>query len=329
MSEGRGLHCPNCSQQVAPGVRCWSCGTVTPLSLGRRIARVGACFAPLAFCAFFGGLGVLMAHFEGKAEDERREAQRKLDAIDAAEQKAKEEARLAAWRAANQPPEFPAGAIYRPTFVTKVGTTTAGVAFVVDGVGPRPIVLTARHLLGPVGGLAQEIPPWKLKDALSNLILSPAFGQVSDQDRVSLGQSVIPLATRDDPGAAQAGDVVAFWTPRTVAWLKAFRLAAAPPAKGDRVWLLSPLPSGTAQLHPATCYGFRDGEVGFKYDDRDLDLRGTSGAPILNGAGEVVGINIGSFKSDKGLRPLLGSATLVSKFLNPLRRACQAHPPGE
>ena len=49
------------------------------------------------------------------------------------------------------------------------------------------------------------------------------------------------------------------------------------------------------RLHPATCDGKdENGNLVYEFKDRSLNLAATSGAPILNAAGEVVAINVAS-----------------------------------
>jgi hypothetical protein len=68
-------------------------------------------------------------------------------------------------------------------------------------------------------------------------------------------------------------------------------LAAEPPKKGDPVWLAAEIGGSDARLHPAQVELVVD--HGFMYSFAEkLQLRATSGAPVVDARGHVVGINL-------------------------------------
>lgn len=99
-----------------------------------------------------------------------------------------------------------------------------------------------------------------------------------------------PLGTR-----SESGDVVAFWMPSS-AKITTAKLADTAAKKGDAVWLMAAVLQGappTQRLHQAVVIGL-DPHGSLIYQFKDvISIQATSGAPVLNAKGEVVGINLG------------------------------------
>ena len=79
-------------------------------------------------------------------------------------------------------------------------------------------------------------------------------------------------------------------------------LASRDVAPGDPVWLLAQPASGVATpglLHRAWVLRTQ-GFLAFRYDDQSLGPDQTSGAALINAAGEVVGLNVGYTRSSSG-----------------------------
>lgn len=207
--------------------------------------------------------------------------------------------------------------LYRPTFDTSLGRVEAGTASCVqlEGVS-RPVILTALHLFGPAGGLAQDIAPGQLAKTVHGYNLQP----------IGPGRALAGSAGTALSLPAQAGDIAAFWCPDKVK-LKPLRLGAMP-RKGDPVWLAAQVVGGAPEeqlLHPATYQGLHEGMLVFVYKNSGLELRATSGAPILNSSGQLVGINYGGGSEDGHL---VGLANPVSRFGPPLLKAARSSQPG-
>ena len=91
--------------------------------------------------------------------------------------------------------------------------------------------------------------------------------------------------------------------------LRKLKLAVAAPVNGDTIWLAARVGESEARLHQATVVQI-DGDWMFFEYAAELDLAATSGAPVLNAAGEVVGLNLGGGKMPDG--KFVGSANPVT-----------------
>jgi hypothetical protein len=205
--------------------------------------------------------------------------------------------------------------VYYPKFITTEGEYTAGSIFVVsnpfDPAGP-PMALSAQHLMA-VGDRevpGDQVPTFVKKVVIIEHETGRELGQVGPALR-------IPGATSPTQEVGSSRDLVAF-TSSTELKVKAFVLAAAAPAVGDRVFLFALFADARGRvLHQGTVTG--NDETGLHYElDENIRLTGASGAPVLNAAGEVVGLHSTSGPCGKhrcanansvtSIRALLGAA---------------------
>lgn len=221
-------------------------------------------------------------------------------------------------------PAVPDGLVFRPRFRMRDGEINAGTAFAVNVKGQaRPVILTALHLFGPAGGYREQVPAEKLPEAGQGMTLRDAF--VKGAAPIKLGASVLAIvgsAPFREPSAA--GDVAAFWAPAGAA-LHPAPLAEKAPGRGEEVWLAAALVEGGRpgqRLHRAVVGG-KSRFLAYVFDDK-LELQATSGAPVLNARGEVVGIHVGG--TERRGRTV-GVATPVDAFRGPLLQACEKSPP--
>lgn len=220
------------------------------------------------------------------------------------------------------PPKLTAEAIFRPAFETSLGRVDAGTAFVVEWHG-RQVVLSALHLLGTAGGLAREVAAADVPRVVTALELSPCFEGPNVQ-KVAVPAAAISIPSARPLGAisAGAGDVIAFWLPADANG-PALKLADAAPKSGERVWLAASVMAGGtpgAQLHAAKVIEVDEaGDLLYAFDQATLELRATSGAPVLNAAGHVVAINLGGGSPNPG--QLLGVGNPISRFRSSLEKA--------
>ena len=212
---------------------------------------------------------------------------------------------IAAANAMAEPPKAVADAICRPTFELKDQPLSAGTAFLMEtGVEKHPAVLvTAHHLLGPMGGLPAEVAwsdvPKSVRRATCKSIVTPAQTWTG-----------APIAI---PGAASFNNQtkdglrdIALLTVQGKPVTKPLKLAPAQPKLGDTVWLVAQLVSGAPKdklLFKARVSRVQDLALNYIVDDPQgtFELRATSGAPVVNERGEVVAVNLAGGRAAEGL----------------------------
>lgn len=190
------------------------------------------------------------------------------------------------------PPTPPAHAVLRPLILTRQGQVDAGAAFVIRSEDGSQLLLSALHLLGPAGGLARQVGGDEVTEMVQALV-----ARAVDDDSVRLGTReplTIAGARAMTPDALDA-DLLAFAVDpdAVVGDVGVLELAEASPEAGARVWLLAQVPGRPGLLHAARVSRRSAKELEYEFDDRNLDLRATSGAPILGADGRVVAVHLG------------------------------------
>lgn len=102
---------------------------------------------------------------------------------------------------------------------------------------------------------------------------------------------VLPDARIDVPEPISIRDIAAFSINKT-SRVRPARLAQQAPRRGETVWLAARF-SDTARTRQATVVEQTEHSYIFRYLDSSRGIPFTSGSPVLNSSGEVVGINIG------------------------------------
>lgn len=223
---------------------------------------------------------------------------------------------LAAAVAAGPPPVVD-GFVLRPVFHTSSGDVLAGTAFGLD-VGGRYVVVTAYHLFGPNGGLPSLVPPGEIPafvpsatvvDAWTGARVGDTHAALAIPDARPMGDSAaydLALFPMDRPSPVDALSISGKTT------LRPAILAPAPPRTGDPVWVAAPLVGGAPdapRVLPAQVVEVNADWVFYRFERADVDLTATSGAPVLDGSGRVVGVHLGGGKVGN---ELIGSANPLS-----------------
>lgn len=207
------------------------------------------------------------------------------------------------------------GAVCRPEFTVDHKSYRAGTAFVVAT--ERAVLLTAQHLFSPEGGLKDAVR-WQ---DMPQRARSASCRQVAGNGQWLAGPALAidgahPMSPDDDSGSVN--DVAVFPLNGKLA-TSSLALAANAPAIGARVWLVAKMQDegeSASLLHPATVVGFQNGAMLFSYDDPNIDLKATSGAPIVDSSGRVVGLNLGG-----GYDPESKAVVGVADDLDVIRKA--------
>lgn len=218
------------------------------------------------------------------------------------------------------PPPIAAEHIYQPVLVSPAGETKAGTAFVVYASGHNgPIMLTALHLFGPAGFFDKQLRPDELKTIHGGRIdfaLSTATAAL-------MGPPIILAGTAPLGEDSPLGDVAAFEL-RVVNNLRPLGFAEQSPKTGQTVWLVARQGGegkyANQYLHQATVTSVDRREIQYVLANSQINLQGTSGAPLVNSEGSVVGIHLGGEQR----RLPVGVAHNVERF----RAALEATPDG-
>jgi hypothetical protein len=185
------------------------------------------------------------------------------------------------------PPMIAPSALLRPVFNTTEGEIPAGSAFMVR-VGDHKLLLTAHHLFGPMGGMSRDIPPDELpkvfKSVRAKSSADPALSVESSQ-----------LVAIADAHAFEKGDFshdLAAFVLEPPANATVLELASAMPAVGARVYLLAEPIGKPVGLFSGRVTFLGPTALAYTLDDTTMQLAGSSGAPVLDAHGRVVGTNL-------------------------------------
>ncbi len=219
-------------------------------------------------------------------------------------------------------PSVPDACLFRPTFETDLGSVTAGTAFpVLLSSSQGHVLVSALHLLGPSGGLSEDIPPEKVRTSVDSIVLSDLF---EEGQLLEFKANVIEILETAPMGeVSKYGDVVVFSLPNEVD-VNPFEFASSLPKINDPVWLAAQLVDGAPEskkLHRGIFLGVdEEQDLIVRFDNPKLELRATSGAPIVDSNGKVIAINLGGW-TDAGI--VYGVGNPITRFLRALDTAIQ------
>ncbi|MCH9688453.1 MAG: serine protease [Deltaproteobacteria bacterium] len=184
----------------------------------------------------------------------------------------------------------PEEAWVRPTFVTTDQPLSAGTAFVCEVVpGQPPLLLSAQHLFGPAGGLAREYAWSEMKT-----LVQGAEGYDAHGNRVVTAGPPLTIEGAEAMSEERVDADIAAFPLLAPTRVHALPLASAMPTNGDPVWLVAEVMGAAPSTlrHRATIQEVAPTHLVYVFDDA-IELRATSGAPVINAAGQVVAINLG------------------------------------
>jgi hypothetical protein len=205
--------------------------------------------------------------------------------------------------------------VCRPEFQTVSGPMNAGTAFILDVPvkSAKALLVTAHHLFGPNGGMEKQVTWQELPEKVTKAkctFLSSRGGSMT------VGKPLPIKNARAIGEGGNARDIAAFPITETPAY--AIKLAVLPPKVGDEVWLVAKVVSGapsTEILHKARVTRSDRSVLEFEYENRAINIRATSGAPIVNKDGKLVGVNVGA---SHGSGDMVGSAVGLGEIADGL-----------
>lgn len=185
--------------------------------------------------------------------------------------------------------------IYYPIIKTSVGTVAAGTAFIVKN-GKMQYAVTAQHLIGTAGGLKKDYNGHDLLEIFKNISLTPVFSgyeNIESKDFIKIpnAEGINETTAKNDIFISPLSGTIDS-TP--------FRIAAREPDIGDTVMLYAAVSSSDKFMHKAIVAELSEDQIIYIFEDKDLNLRATSGAPILNQQNQVIGINLAGGKLEDG-----------------------------
>jgi hypothetical protein len=196
--------------------------------------------------------------------------------------------------AAAQPVPLP-NVIFRPTFLSPDIAHNAGMAFrVKDPVGGGHYFVTAHTLFGPAADLDIQMS----SEDIARVIVAAVGVSCTDPKNVVVARNYVPLpgARRaDDKGSEK--DIAVFELPNKLNDLSLV-LDPSPMVRGERVWLFVKY-NGTNRvgLEGAIVAYVTETEIRYVLENQEVDLKSTTGAPVLSKEGKVVGMHLGVFSS--------------------------------
>ncbi|MEO8501510.1 MAG: trypsin-like peptidase domain-containing protein [Vicinamibacteria bacterium] len=176
-------------------------------------------------------------------------------------------------------------AVFRPTFTTSEGTHSAGTAFLVKWSEGRHVLLTAHHVFGREGGMGRDFESWELPKLFVSL-----EAQSIDDAHIELRTNQIVHIV--GAKALSPTDLAAFLI-ADPGKAGALSFAAESPIPGARIHLLGALINRRGRMWPARVMRVTDEVIYYTFEDSTLNLNATSGAPLLDERGQVVGMNVG------------------------------------
>lgn len=228
-------------------------------------------------------------------------------------------------------PKLPHPFVVRPIFCSGIDSAMAGYAFVVNSQGDHsPVLLTALHVMDEMikkkgidctdknkNYTGKELPAVitevNIYDVFADNWMMAPLGSASPM-------LVLPDARTDDEEPYSDRDIAAFWV-KDPEGMQPASLAQQVPSVGDPIWLAARSNEDPGKnLFKAVVVEITDRSMVFKYESPGEKPKYTSGAPMVNKNGEVVGIIVGGgeFNDQK-----LGHANHVGNIRRHLARINQ------
>jgi hypothetical protein len=185
-------------------------------------------------------------------------------------------------------PQFPHHFAGSPEFHTILGTQAAGSCCYAKRLdNPQVYLLSVNHLLGPMGGFGRLVP----HEEVPGFVQSIRFMDLFDDESAMRPVTGLAVPNGDDP-KGPLPELLAFKT-ESVPDEDVAILAITVPKKGEPVWLVGHVLGGVPEgekVHPAKVDGEEGGWLIIRFDNPQIVTNGASGAPVINSAGDVVGI---------------------------------------
>lgn len=160
----------------------------------------------------------------------------------------------------------------------------------------RVIGVTAHHLFSPAGGLARELRASEVPKFVTKIVPKGIHGLLPEVGPMLYVQGAQVTVDRQD----WTTDLAAFTVPDS------YRESALPfvsgtVSVGSTIWLVTVPHENQPRLVEAEVEFSTHKMLMFKLSDPSIETRGTSGCPLINDKGEVVGMNTAEGSNGKEL----------------------------
>jgi hypothetical protein len=212
----------------------------------------------------------------------------------------------------SSPPVLPHPFVIRPIFNAGLDAVMAGYGFAVHLEGhPSPLLLTALHTLDEMtkkkgidcSAQNKDYTGRELPAVITEVNIYDVFAP--NWMMAPLGSAgpmlVLPDARTGEEEPYSDRDLAAFWI-KEPHRLKPVPLASQPPQVGDPIWLVArPKDGTTKKTVDAVVVEITDRSLVFRYRDPGEKPKYSSGAPMINQEGQVVGVIVGGgeFRGEK------------------------------
>jgi hypothetical protein len=201
----------------------------------------------------------------------------------------------------------PSGGLYKPTFLLADHSFAAGTAFTteVSSNGKKYWLLVSCHHV--LDGKADEI-----RRTVGLSMTDRAEVIIASRPLLIPGARSVDLIGVD-------GEISAFiLSAKPIS--PTLKLSSARTTVGMRVRLYARLfNQSEPAIYLGTVVNVSDERIAYVLDDSSIEIGGTSGAPLLNDAGEVIGINASGARQQDGTLQVLANPTTT--FLPKIQRA--------
>jgi len=223
-------------------------------------------------------------------------------------------------QAAAAEPKVPENVLVKPTFLLANGSWSGGCAFLLR-VPDRPetLLVTCHHLFGPATGQEAQMS----SDDIAKNVCGVVGLSMQDRKTIVVAHTYLRGAggARAIDNAGAEKDVAAFIVDpaaKPAPAPAALELAAQMPRLGETVFVFARLRSQSdPKLYAATVGAVANNQLLYTFADKSIDLRGTSGAPVLDARGHVVGMNVGGGEENGQLLGIANPADALRAAVSP------------
>jgi S1-C subfamily serine protease len=191
-------------------------------------------------------------------------------------------------------PTFPDSFAGEPEFNTTRGRGAAGTASVVKlKDGTQSYIVSVRHLLGPEGAFESQVAAEDVPAFVRSIRITSFFsGGVRNYHVVGL---LVPTRRLTADGGEPLDDLAIYLIKENSPQAHAVVLANTVPAVHTQVWVVATVRGGVpdGQIMQGGRVTSNSQWLIFQFDNDRIVPGGASGAPVVNAAGEVIGVYSG------------------------------------